>query len=243
MFGLIMQWVSSEGIELVKSEAGWAAANVAKNPLLLLNLVKACHSMQMASVPPAEAQYIAWNAYGNIRQLSSMTLTQYRNAFFLCVTNLTTLQYAHMPTVPEQARHFAMRLDPDRHQEFMRSLLNRTRQRAIFPVTIQELVDALNTFIPDKVATTARARPMSYAARCFKCDQEGYFARACTVHGIIAEGKTRACPKPSREQRPGRESRAVSPKPRRDGAAAPKSKLKRKPEKQEQQGRVRCHHR
>lgn len=72
MFALILQCVSTEGIELVKAEAGWNAANLAKNPLTLLNLVKATHSMQMASVPAAEAQYIAWNRYCSIKQLSSM---------------------------------------------------------------------------------------------------------------------------------------------------------------------------
>ena len=88
-FALILQYLSTEGIEL---EAGWNATNLAKNPLALLNLVKATHRMQMTTVT-AEAQYIAWNRYCNIKQLPSMTTSQFRSAFQLCITNLTTIGY------------------------------------------------------------------------------------------------------------------------------------------------------
>jgi hypothetical protein len=108
MFSLIEQCVTVDGIDKVVSDAGYAAARNANNPILSYNIIRRVHSLQMHNIGAPEAQYLASQRYNRIRMQPGMSLGDYRASMLLATANMQTTGVNPLPNDLAMARHFLM---------------------------------------------------------------------------------------------------------------------------------------
>lgn len=107
----------------------------------LINIIKNVHSLKLQNIDNAEAQYIAMQRYITIKMLSNISLTDYKAAFVQAVQDLTVLQHSNIPTEAFQARHYIVRLDKDRYNQFQVACINTARSGGQLPNTVQNAHD------------------------------------------------------------------------------------------------------
>ena len=193
MFALLERVVTDEGLNRVKSRAGFANAEAIKCPLLLLRLIVMEHSLKMNNVTDKEARYIAEDRYHKISMHPEASLAEYSDEFEMCVANMRTLVCESIPNEERLARHFMMKLDRGRYGGYMRDVLNDDRNgvRAM-PATRQLIVDGARMHIPTQPprkldAPDRQGMPTVYALSaaqlkkpCHNCNKLGHWVRDCT---------------------------------------------------------------
>ena len=101
---------------------------------------------------------------------------------------MVTLKCEEVPSAERQARHFLMKLDRDRYEDYMRDTINADRNKTkAFPTTIQQVVDEARMHLPSgkKNGEGGRGTPMVYASLtaeqlkkpCLNCKQLGHWAK------------------------------------------------------------------
>jgi hypothetical protein len=184
MYGTIKQCLSREGLSKVKLHEDWADVSVAMNPSRLLEIVRNTHSMKTANVGEDTARYVLMNRYMNLRMSPDDTLSQFRDKFLLAIQNLRLVVHPQVPNDAQQARHFLMRLDTARYSEYQREELNNeTRPGAVFPATIQAVMNGASRYIPTYRGSATRLQPMAYAfdaeKPCHTCGELGHWSPQC----------------------------------------------------------------
>jgi hypothetical protein len=163
MFGTVTQTVSDEGMDRVRNRVGYADVQDSWDPLELLKLIRAEHSLQMHNVSEEEAKYVAAMRYNTVKMLPQQSLSDYTANFNRLCENMKTLKCTDNPSKKAMARHFLMTLDRSRFGEYMVHAVNLERtQSTELPGTIQAVADAARSFIPDPHHAVRRGIPMVY---------------------------------------------------------------------------------
>jgi hypothetical protein len=150
MFGLLLSCVTEEGlVDKVTSDAAYAAARLANNPLQLFNIIRRIHSLQQNNIGTVESQYLVQERYNSLYQLHNWDLAYYESEFELYVMNMATVG---LPVIPNaagaQARNFFMHLCDKRFGQYQAKVLNYERDNlGIFPATVQAVVNGCRSHI------------------------------------------------------------------------------------------------
>jgi hypothetical protein len=181
IFGFILQCLSDEGIERVKSNPSYGAIRQSDNPHLLIELVKQVHIDRSVGQSPANRLYLADRRYQLIQQPAWASLSLYKDNFDFAVSNIVTAG-GTPASIADQARHFFMGLDKTRYESYIQYTLNNERQAiGIFPATIAEVIAGAESFLATS-QTYARSRNIAYTfrkGRCNICAEEGHWANEC----------------------------------------------------------------
>ena len=142
IFGLLKQWISPDGLAMVKKDALWAETNLEKDPNKLMKLLKRTHNSNVCDLPKAEAAYFAEERYMNLEQ-GKLSLMEFRDHEALAIDNMESLGCTK-PSDNARARRFLMKLNMTRHGDFVREVTNDSRKTIPIPIpeTIQKVIDA-----------------------------------------------------------------------------------------------------
>ena len=181
IFGFILQCLSDEGAERVKSNPGYTAIRYSDNPHSLIELIKQVHIDRTVGQSPANRMYKADRRYQLIQQPTWASLSVYKDNFEFAVSNIVTA--GGIPAnIADQARHFFMGLDKSRYEGYVQYTLNNERQSiGVFPVTIAAVIAGAESFL-STTQSFARSRSIAYTfrkGRCNICDMEGHLANEC----------------------------------------------------------------
>ena len=197
LFALIGQITGDEGLARVRSLAGYSAVADVRNAHGLLALVIGEHTLSTHHASKREATFLAMAKYLKNKQLPGMTDEEYFEKFKLAKANVVALACAYQPTEEDDAVNFLMNMDPVRHGEFMRDVINRERavEGSGIPNTVVLVIDAAKRFLSTpKTASQASASLVYVAAKpgsgkadppkeearlCGNCSKAGHFAREC----------------------------------------------------------------
>ena len=221
IFGFILQCLSDEGIERIKSNPGYGAIRQSDNPHLLIELVKQVHIDRSVGQSPANRLYLADRRYQLIQQPVWASLSLYKDNFDFAVSNIVTAG-GTPASIADQARHFFMGLDKTRYEGYIQYTLNNERQAiGVFPATIAEVIAGAESFL-STTQTYARSRNIAYTfrkGRCNICAEEGHWANECPQRKVKDKDSSNSDTKPS--------DGAKSNSGADDSAAAPKKKKKK----------------
>ena len=194
LFALIEQVTSDDGLGRVKLLADYPTLSDEQNPDGLIKLVISEHTLMMHNTSPREAKFVAVVRYHHIKQLPQQSDEEFVEKFKLARSNMRTLQCKYDPDEEDEALQFLMNLDPPRHGEFMRDVINRERAEAGkgIPNSVDEVVDLARRFISTPKTSAQVSSALVYQTQskpnlapnqakkpCANCDELGHWARQC----------------------------------------------------------------
>ena len=202
IFAIVEQTVSDEGLSRVKLLKDYNDLFDSQDPDGLLKLVVSEHTLNVHNTSPREAKYVATVRYMRNKQLAQQTDDDYVEKFKLVRANMRTLKCKFDPDEGDDALQFLMNLDPLRHGEFMRDVINRERANVGkgIPDSVDEVVDAARKFIATPKTSAQASSALVYAAQkqltssqskrpCANCDELGHWASSCPLPDRRKEGK------------------------------------------------------
>lgn len=156
IFGVILQTITPEGLDVVMRRPEWPPLEVSRDPLLLRRLIVATHSVMSDTNTPEIAKQEARDDYYGYRQGQFSSLLKYVQGYKQRVKNMEYCGCTYIPSNTEQAMDFIRGLDDDRYGALKTQLTNEESMRvarggvlvSAYPNTLETAVSMVSQWVP-----------------------------------------------------------------------------------------------
>ena len=191
LYGAFLSIPTEEGLDAMKMRDDWPAAEAAKDPLMVWDLIVSTHGACTLTGRTVMDKQVAKQAYAAFKMTKNQSLITFNQDLKALLKQMVTVGCAAIPGNEEQAMDFLFKLDTVRYGDMLADLQNAyVRGLENPPVTIEAAYQLARSYVTVAVAKKeSNIVPTSFNVdsddrdnsnvTCYNCNKKGHYANKC----------------------------------------------------------------